>query len=57
LFEWVSVISSTSLAVSSDSMSPTSATPSANGAMIVNVSHVSGTFGMNSSGRLLGSSP
>ncbi|MCS3442808.1 hypothetical protein M2389_001584 [Microbacterium phyllosphaerae] len=38
----------------SDSISPTSITPSANGAMIVNVSRLRGTFGMNNEGRLGG---
>src|SRR5690606_4068909 len=57
LRERVSVMSSTSLAVMSDSMSPTSAIASAYGASSVNVSHVSGTSGTNSSGSERGSSP
>ena len=57
LLECVSVTSSISFAVISDSISPTSATPSEYGAMIRSVSQVSGTCGMKNSGRLLGSSP
>ena len=54
LSEWVSVMSSTSLAVSSDSSSPTSAMASAYGAMICSVSRVSGTSGRNSDGQAVG---
>jgi hypothetical protein len=57
LCEWVSVISSTSFAVINDSRRPTSAMAMAKGAMVVNVSHVRGTLGSRSSGRLVGSSP
>ena len=57
LSEWVSVMSSTSLAVMSDSMSPTSAIASAYGAMIWRVSSVSGTSGRSNDGNDVGSSP
>ena len=57
LFDPVSVTSSTSLAVIRDSMSPTKATPNANGAMIVRVSRVSGTVGMPKNGQASGSAP
>ena len=57
LFERVSVMSSTSLAVISDSSRPTSAMVRANGAMIRKVSRSSGTSGKNSDGRDSGSSP
>ena len=57
LREWVSVMSSTSLAVMSDSSRPTTAMARANGPMIPSVSRVNGTSGMKSSGRLCGSSP
>ena len=50
-------MSSTSLAVISDSSSPTSAIASAYGAMICSVSSVNGTFGINRPGRLSGSAP
>ena len=50
-------MSSTSLAVSSDSMRPTRATPTAYGPMSVSVSSVSGTSGKTKPGRLVGSSP
>ena len=56
-WEWVSVMSSTSLAVSSDSSSPTSAIARAYGAMICRVSSVHGTSGRSSEGRLSGSAP
>ena len=51
LLERVSVMSSTSLAVMSDSSSPTSAMDSAKGAMTWSVSQVRGTLGMNSDGQ------
>ena len=57
LSERVSVMSSTSLAVSSDSMSPTRAMPRAYGAMICSVSSVNGTAGMPRNGSVEGSSP
>ena len=57
LGEWLSVMSSTSLAVISDSSRPTSASPSAYGAMIWSVSSVNGTLGMSSVGRLSGRAP
>ena len=57
LSEWVSVRSSTNLAVISDSSRPTSAMVNAYGAMTESVSHVSGTSGKNNVGRLSGSSP
>ncbi len=57
LFERVSVTSSTSLAVMSDSRMPTRATASAYGAMIRSVSQVRATSGKNSVGRLSGSAP
>ena len=57
LFEWVSVTSSTSLAVSSDSRIPTRAIARANGAMMRRVSRFSGTSGNSSAGRDSGSSP
>ena len=57
LSEWVSVMSSTSLAVRSDSSRPTRAIARAYGAMICSVSRFSGTSGKNSDGRLSGSSP
>ncbi len=50
-------MSSTSLAVISDSRIPTSARASAYGAMMRSVSNVSGTSGMNRVGRLSGSAP
>ena len=52
-----SVMSSTSFAVMSDSMSPTSAIANAYGAIVVSVSSESGTSGMNSDGSESGSSP
>ena len=57
LREWVSVTSSTSLAVISDSSRPTSAIATAYGAMMRSVSRFHGTSGQNSDGRLSGSSP
>ena len=57
LFEWVSVMSSTSFAVISDSSSPTSAMASENGAMIDSVSSVNGTSGMRNDGSEDGRSP
>ena len=57
LCEWVSVTSSTSLAVISDSSSPTRAMARANGPMMDNVCRVSGTLGKNRVGRLSGSLP
>ena len=54
LFEWVSVMSSTSFAVISDSSRPTIAIANAYGAMIVNVSNENGTCGMNSVGQAVG---
>jgi hypothetical protein len=57
LLEWVSVRSSTSLAVMSDSMSPTRASASAYGAMIFRVSKVNGTSGRPGVGRDEGSTP
>ena len=50
-------MSSTNLAVSSDSSRPTTAIAKANGAMIRNVSIVKGTFGIRSCGSDCGSSP
>ena len=57
LFEWVLVMSSTSLAVISDSRMPTSAIANAYGAMICSVSRLSGTLGKISDGRRSGSAP
>ncbi len=57
LSECVSVMSSTSLAVISDSINPTIATPKAYGAMTCRVSNVSGTAGSPKNGRLSGSAP
>ena len=57
LCEWVSVTSSTSLAVISDSISPTRAMARANGPMMDRVSRVNGTSGKNRLGRLSGSLP
>ena len=57
LWERVSVTSSTSLAVMSDSSSPTKAMARAKGKMICRVSRLNGTFGMNSVGRESGRSP
>lgn len=53
----MSVTSSTSLAVISDSISPTSAIPSAYGAIVDNVAPVHGTSGSPRVGRLSGSAP
>ena len=50
-------MASSSCNVISDSIKPTSAIARAYGAMIDSVSHVSGRFGTNNSGRLFGSSP
>jgi hypothetical protein len=50
-------MSSTSLAVIRDSMSPTSAMASAYGAMVVSVSRVNGTSGSPGTGREDGNSP
>src|SRR5690606_9823149 len=55
--EGVSVMSSTSLAVISDSISPTSASASAYGAISVSVSTVNGTSGRPGTGRKDGSTP
>src|SRR3546814_17872453 len=49
-------MSSTRLAVSSDSRMPTSAIASAYGAIVSRVSRVNGTSGKNQDGRLSGSS-
>ena len=57
LSERVSVTSSTSLAVSSDSSSPTSAIARAYGKITCSVSQVYGTSGMRNAGSELGSSP
>ena len=57
LFEPESVMSSTSFAVMSDSMMPTSATARANGAMIVRVFQFRGTSGSSRFGRLDGRRP
>jgi hypothetical protein len=57
LSEGVSVMSSTSLAVISDSSSPTAARVNEYGAMIRSVSSENGTAGMPSTGSALGSSP
>jgi hypothetical protein len=57
LFEWVSVMSSTSFAVMSDSIRPTSANASAYGAMVTRVSAVNGTSGRPGTGRKLGNAP
>ncbi len=57
LFDRVSVMPSTSLAVISDSSRPTRAIPKAVGATICSVSRVSGTCGRKSPGRLSGSWP
>src|SRR5690349_10905779 len=57
LSEWVSVMSSTSLAVISDSIRPTSAIANAYGAIVVSVSSVNGTSGRPGTGREDGSSP
>ena len=57
LDEWVSVMSSTSLAVISDSSSPTRAIARAYGPMMRSVSSVKGTCGTNRLGRLRGSWP
>ena len=57
LWERVSVMSSTSLAVIRDSSRPTKAMARANGKMTCRVSSVNGTLGMNSVGRESGSSP
>ncbi|CAM5727738.1 hypothetical protein SBADM41S_10286 [Streptomyces badius] len=57
LLEWVSVMSSTSLAVISDSIRPTSAMANAYGAIVVSVSSVNGTSGRPGTGREAGSSP
>jgi hypothetical protein len=57
LSECVSVISSTSFAVISDSISPTRAMANAYGAMVVSVSRVKGTSGRPGTGRDDGSSP
>src|SRR5690606_32046125 len=53
----VSVMSSTSFAVMSDSTSPTTATPAEYGAIVVKVSHVSGTAGSRNPGSVSGSAP
>ncbi len=57
LEERVSVMSSTSLAVISDSISPTSAMANAYGATVVSVSTVNGTSGSPGTGSDDGSSP
>ncbi len=57
LLEWVSVMSSTSFAVISDSISPTSAKANAYGAMVVSVSSVNGTSGRPGTGSEEGRSP
>src|SRR5690606_18933527 len=57
LSEWVSVMSSTSLAVISDSSRPTNAMATAYGATICRVSSVHGTSGISRDGNELGSSP
>src|SRR5690349_3138471 len=57
LSEWVSVMSSTSFAVISDSISPTSAIAKAYGAMIRSVSRVNGTSGRPGTGSDEGSAP
>ena len=57
LSEWVSVMSSTSFAVISDSSRPTRAMAIAYGPTIRSVSMVSGTCGQNRVGRLSGSAP
>ena len=57
LSERVSVMSSTSFAVSRDSSSPTNAMPMLNGRISHSVSHVSGTSGRPSAGNASGSAP
>ena len=57
LSEWVSVMSSTSLAVSSDSIRPTKAMPMAYGAISCRVSRFHGISGTKSPGSEVGSSP
>ncbi len=57
LEEWVSVMSSTSLAVISDPIRPTRAIANAYGAIVVRVSRVKGTSGSPGTGRDEGSSP
>ncbi|GAB4004751.1 hypothetical protein GCM10029992_50660 [Glycomyces albus] len=57
LFERVSVASSTTFAVMSDSSRPTAASPAAYGAMTASVSRLNGTSGRARSGRPDGRSP